>query len=133
MSQAFDPTTTYVHLTDDGSARLLPVGAELWATIAERTDLDAGRLVTAFEMHETWNVWEMHPAGDELVVLLRGDVDLVLEQDGGTRTIPLRGRGAFLIPAGAWHTMTVHAPSELLFVTPGAGTEHRPVEANPRD
>jgi len=41
--------------------------------------------------------------------------------------ITLRGRGACIVPRGQWHRAVVHEPSELLHVTRGAGTRHRPV------
>ena len=69
----------------------------------------------------------MHPAGDELVYLLSGSMDLVLFEDGGERLVPLRGRVACVVPRGVWHTARVHEPSEVLHVTRGAGTEHEPL------
>ena len=32
-----------------------------------------------------------------------------------------------VIPTGIWHRGIVRLPGELLFITAGAGTEHRPV------
>jgi hypothetical protein len=126
---AFDLTDMYVHLEDGGGASLIAVAEDFWARIGERTDLQAGRLVTSHRMTDDWPVWEMHPAGEELVVLLSGSVDLFLQKAGEeARSVSLRGRGAFLIPRGTWHTAHVYAPSLMLFVTAGAGTEHRPSE-----
>ena len=45
----------------------------------------------------TWDTWERHRAGEAMV---KGNV---------------------------WHTTIVHEPGEALFITPGAGTEHRPL------
>jgi hypothetical protein len=30
-------------------------------------------------------------------------------------------------PPNVWHTARVHEPGRALFITPGRGTEHRPV------
>ena len=123
----FDLETTYVHLADGPAARAVEVDETFWAEIATRAELHEGRLVTLHRMAETWPHWEMHPAGDELVCLLSGVVDLVLEEPDGERTIELRGRAACIVPSGVWHRAIVHAPGEVLFVTRGAGTQHRPV------
>jgi hypothetical protein len=40
-----------------------------------------GRLVTVFEMAEDWTTWEMHPEGEELLVLLSGAMTLVLDEN----------------------------------------------------
>jgi mannose-6-phosphate isomerase-like protein (cupin superfamily) len=125
----FDPTDTYVHIADGPAATLLEVGEDFWDTIASRTDLGDGRLVCAFHFSEDWTSWEVHPAGDEIVILLSGAIDLVLDEPGGERVVPLRDRGACIVPRGVWHTARVHAPSEALHITRGAGTEHRPLGA----
>jgi hypothetical protein len=126
--EVFDLARTYVHLADGPEARPLEVGADFWARLGARADLQEGRLVSAFTMTRTWDHWEMHPAGDELVVLLAGSIDLVLEAPGGPRRVPLRDRGACLVPRGVWHRAVVHRESEVLHVTRGAGTRHRPVD-----
>ena len=124
---AFDPFDTYVHLKDGPEAVLLEAGDDFWQKLPERTDLGAGRLVAVFRFEESWRSREMHPAGDELVYLLSGSMDLVLFEDGGERLVPLRGRVACVVPRGVWHTARVHEPSEVLHVTRGAGTEHEPL------
>jgi len=70
---------------------------------------------------------ECHPAGDEIVYLVSGSIDLILETESGERTVELRGRAACRVPRGLWHRAGVHAPSEVLHITRGAGTRHRPV------
>lgn len=123
----FDLHRTYVHLQPDGRATPIPVDDQFWATIATRTELHDGHLVTRGRSTEDWPHWEMHPEGEELVVLLSGAVDLVL--DDGTRewTVELRPESSTWInPRGVWHRAIVHEPSELLFVTAGRGTQHRP-------
>jgi hypothetical protein len=129
MSAAsFDLTDTYVHITDGPEAIPLEVGDDFWEKIATRTDLGDGRLVSAFRFDADWDNWERHPAGDEIVILLSGSVDLVLDEPGGERAICLRGRGACIVPRGIWHTARVHEPCETLHITRGAGTEHRPAD-----
>jgi mannose-6-phosphate isomerase-like protein (cupin superfamily) len=126
-ASAFDLTDTYIHLTDGAAATPVEVGADFWAKLGGRTDLQGGRLVVVTRETRDWPMWEMHPAGDEVVSLLSGAVDLVL-QDGNTeRIVPLRGHATVIVPQGVWHRAIVREPGEMLFVTRGAGTQHRPV------
>jgi hypothetical protein len=124
---AFDPLDTYVHLPDGPDATLLEVGPDFWRKLATRSELQGGRLISAYRFTEDWTSWERHPAGDELVFQLSGELELVLDDGGRERTVSLVGRSAAVIPRGVWHTARVRAPSEAIFVTRGAGTEHRPL------
>ena len=54
-------------------------------------DLDAAfpsfaghMLVSQYGFDEPWPTWEIHPKGDELVLLLSGDTDLVLANEDGS-------------------------------------------------
>ncbi|MBK8593414.1 MAG: hypothetical protein IPN77_30720 [Sandaracinaceae bacterium] len=125
-STPFGLEKTYVHLTADGGATPIPVTPDFWASLATRYDLDEGFLVTRMPMTEDWPHWEMHPEGEEVVILLSGAVDLLL--DGGTRqwTVELRPEtNTWINPRGVWHRGLVREPSELMFITAGRGTEHR--------
>ena len=48
-------------------------------------DGDEGRLVTTFRSETSWSRWERHPAGEEVVVLLSGRIDLVQRTGDGER------------------------------------------------
>lgn len=125
-----NPETRYVHLSNDGAIQDLLGGAAFWSLPAEEMRrFDAGWLITEFVCEDDWANWEMHPEADEFVYLLSGDVALVLELPTGTATIRLSDRGAVVVPRGVWHTARVFATSRMLFVTRGAGTEHRPSAA----
>ena len=125
----FDLADTYVHLEDGPEATSVPVGPDFWEKLGPGTPLESGRLVMIFRFTrpEDWPHWEMHPAGDEIVFLLSGALDLVVEEGGRERVIPLRHRGGCIVPRGVWHRGIVRAPGETLHVTRGAGTEHRPI------
>jgi mannose-6-phosphate isomerase-like protein (cupin superfamily) len=125
MTKGFDLTTTYLSLPDGPDVRRIEVGPDFWQTIAERTDL-AERLIGVFCYDADWTSWEVHPDGDEIVVLLSGAVDLVLEQASGEHIVELRDRSAAVVPRGVWHTANVFGPSETLHITRGAGTANRP-------
>jgi mannose-6-phosphate isomerase-like protein (cupin superfamily) len=121
----FDLDQTYVHLHDGPAAVPIEVGPTFWADIEKRTDLHDGRLVGVFHYAADWPTWEMHPAGDEIVYLLSGAVDLVLEESTGERVVELRDRAACIVPRGIWHRAIVHRAGDALHITRGAGTQIR--------
>lgn len=124
---AFDLTSTYVHLADGPAAVAIPVGPDFWQRIGERADLQRGRLVTRFHQSRTWDHWEMHPAGEEVLILLSGALDLILDGAGEQRTVAMRAGDAFIVPRGTWHRGIVHEAGELVGITYGEGTQHRPI------
>jgi uncharacterized cupin superfamily protein len=129
---AFDLERVYVHLGLGATAEPLPDfawdGEALAAyEAAHAGDGVEGRLVMIGRSGADWTVWERHPAGQELVVLLEGRMTLVQERDGAEVRIPMTAAGqAAVNPTGVWHTADVHEPCRVLYVTPGLGTEHRP-------
>ena len=127
MSKAFTLESTYVNLRPDDSASALKVGPRFWATIEKRADLGDGRLMGAVAQKADWSHWERHPGGDEILTLLSGEMDIVLETRAGGRRTRLKAGQTFVVPRGVWHRGIVRRPGELMFITPGAGTEHRPV------
>ena len=122
-----NPQRTYVHLAEDGVATELPGGEEFWSMPqAEMERYGNGWLVSEFEFASDWPNWDMHPNADEFVYLLSGSVEMHLEQQDGLRKVALNGSGAVVVPRGVWHTAKVTAPSRMLHVTRGAGTQLRP-------
>ena len=121
---------TFLHVRDGGQTDSIPVSKSFWETLASGgfPQLEQGRLMSAFTFSAPWPTWERHPAGEELVMLLSGDATVVLEESGQERSLRLAEPGAFvLVPKNVWHTARTAVPTTLLFLTPGAGTEHRPV------
>ena len=132
MPAGSDILGTYVHFRDDARAEAMPVSAQFWEELAAGgfPQLEQGRLMSAFSFSEPWTSWERHPAGEELVMLLAGEATVVLEEDGAQREFTLHQPGAFvLVPRNTWHTARTNVPTTMLFLTPGAGTEHRAVES----
>jgi len=123
----FDLFGTYVHLGATGEAPAVEGGDEFWRLPA--TELDrkfGGWLVSAYHMTADTRAWERHPSGDELLYLLSGAIDVVLEMDDGERTIELRAGSACVVPRGRWHRQIVRSPGDILSMTFGKGTQHRP-------
>lgn len=128
---AFDLTTTFIHLGLGATATPLPDfqwTPEYLERYSQRfaSDGDEGRIVVMNRQEATWDQWERHPAGEEVVVLLSGRVDLLQEIDGESRLVELRPGQAVVNPPNVWHTANVHEPGDALFITPGRGTDHRP-------
>jgi quercetin dioxygenase-like cupin family protein len=86
-----------------------------------------GRLVSMHRFTASWDAWEMHPAGHEVVVCTEGSITLIQElPDGSHRRVPLRAGEYAVNEPGVWHTADVDEPANALFITAGEGTEGRP-------
>lgn len=83
-------------------------------------------LISAYTFNCDWGMWEKHPAGDETVVLISGTATMVLKKDSGEEIVKLTEPGSFLIvPKNTWHTALISEAAEMLFITPGEGTENK--------
>lgn len=89
-----------------------------------------GRLVSMYEFTESWDSWEMHPEGAELVLCVAGTVSLTQEAiTGDVTTTTISAGQAVVNDPGVWHTADVvdaDDPPTVVFITAGLGTEHRP-------
>jgi mannose-6-phosphate isomerase-like protein (cupin superfamily) len=86
-----------------------------------------GRLVALHSFSAPWASWEMHPAGDEVVVCTAGEITLIQElADGSTTSVTLRAGDYAINPPGVWHTADVAGETTALFITAGMGTKNRP-------
>ena len=130
MTKRFSLERFPLHLGLD--ARALPqpefTGMEWFAAYAERHAADGseGRLVSMYSFSESWTSWERHPAGDEAVICIAGEITLIQELPDGTQKVPLRAGEYAINPRGVWHTADVAGHATALFITAGQGTEHRP-------
>ena len=131
MSQsALHLSSTYLRLRPDASVEPLPVDGKFWERIAagQFGDFHNEYLVVCHAFEADWDVWEMHPKGDEIVCLLSGSVTFILEGERGPQAIWLTQSGSYIIvPRGTWHTAKTQGPCRMLFITAGEGTEHRDV------
>ena len=105
-------------------------GAMDWYTdYSERHMADGaeGRLVGMHTFTQDWTSWEMHPAGDEVVLCLAGEMTLHQEFPDGRCEAVTIGAGEYAInPPGVWHTADIAGEASALFITAGSGTQHRP-------
>jgi mannose-6-phosphate isomerase-like protein (cupin superfamily) len=125
--------TNFVHLGLGAAATVEPPfdGMEWYAAYSERHCGDGieGRLVSQYSFSESWDSWEVHPSGAELVICTAGTLILHREQPNGEVETVTLGPGDYAInPAGVWHTADVPsgACATAIFITAGEGTRHRP-------
>lgn len=108
-----EPDFTGVQWYGDYAARRASDGAE-------------GRLVAMHTFDTSWDIWEMHPHGSEIVICTAGVMTLVQEIHGeAVRTTLVAGEYAINEP-GVWHTADVDGTATAVFITAGLGTQHRP-------
>lgn len=127
MKEALQIASSFVVMSDDFDAEIVTVSERLYEQLDATYGDFAGRtLISCHSFEDDWPTWEVHPKGDEFVVLLSGDVDMVLASENGDETLRLSEPGAFVIvPRGIWHTAKVRETATMLFVTPGEGTDNR--------
>ena len=123
--------TRPIHLGLGATAAIQPpfTGMEWYEDYAKRTTSDGieGRLVSLYTFTESWDSWEMHPSGYEVVLCTAGAITLHQEMADGTKATVTLGPGDYAInPPGVWHTADVGDEATALFITAGFGTEHRP-------
>jgi mannose-6-phosphate isomerase-like protein (cupin superfamily) len=119
--------STFVVIGPDQSAATVSVTPTVFEELDKRFDHFRGRLLVAsFRFDADWPTWEIHPHGDEIVVLMSGAADMILDEKAGHRVVKLAKPGEFVIvPKNTWHTARVSAPTVMLFVTPGEGTQNQ--------
>lgn len=120
-----------VHLGLEARAEPQPefTGIEWYEAYAARHVADGreGRLVALHDFAESWDSWEMHPEGDEVVVCTHGTITLIQENSTGEQERINLSPGDYAInPRGVWHTADTPGPASALFITAGTGTQHRP-------
>ena len=121
-----------VHLGLGATAEIEPIftGELSWyESYTERHAHDRfeGRLVSMHSFTESWDMWEMHPHGAEVVICTAGSITLIQEKSDGSVTSIKLGPGEYAVnEPGTWHTADVESDATALFITAGMGTEHRP-------
>jgi mannose-6-phosphate isomerase-like protein (cupin superfamily) len=120
---------TGLRLRPDASVEPLPIDADFWQRImtGQLGTFHHEYLVLTFSYDRDWPIWEKHPNGDEIVMLLDGRTTMVLEMDGRERLVELDESCSYVVvPRGTWHTARTKTACRMLFITAGEGTEHRP-------
>ena len=121
-----------IHLGLGATAQIEPefTGEMPWYMdyLARHADDGAeGRLVTLHSFTKSWDVWEVHPRGSEVVLCTAGSITLHQESPDGQATTVTLGPGEYAINApGVWHTADIDGEATAVFVTAGLDTQHRP-------
>lgn len=120
-----------IHLGIGATAEVEPefTGSPDWyMDYSQRHSADGaeGRLVSMHSFNQSWDSWEMHPNGHEVVLCVAGSITLHQEHaDGSQQTVTLRPGEYAVNPPGTWHTADVEHEATAVFVTAGLGTEVR--------
>ncbi len=120
-----------IHLGSGASAEVEPefTGDMAWYQgYGERHGADGveARLVSMHSFSESWDTWEVHPHGSEVVLCVAGSMILHQEwSDGSKKAVQLQAGEYAVNEPGVWHTADVNGEATALFITAGLGTEHR--------
>ena len=119
--------TTFAVISPDQNVSLEENNSTIYPRLnANYNDFKGHQLVAWHEFSEDWESWEMHPAGDEILVVVRGEITLLLQTEDGEQQTTLSQEGDYaVIPKGIWHTALVDSLVKVLFITPGEGTQHK--------
>lgn len=120
MTRTFDLSRSVLGLKRDGRASLVP-----WES-GPPPRVDGFVIGAPFMTRNPPHGGEMHPDGDEVLFLVSGRVDVVLEEDGAETIVEVGPGQAVVVPRGVWHRVLLREPSQLLHITPGPGGEWRP-------
>jgi mannose-6-phosphate isomerase-like protein (cupin superfamily) len=123
---------TYLRLRPDSSIEPLHLADDFWPRLmsGKLGTFHHEYLVTTHSYDKDWPNWEMHPNGDEIVMLLEGSTTMVLEIGGGEKLVELNESCAYVVvPRGTWHTSRARGPCRMLFITAGEGTQTRAAQA----
>lgn len=132
MSDVFDIGRHPIHLGLGATAESEPLftGDMSWFdAYGARHGQDGaeGRLVSMSTFTGSWDVWEMHPVGAEVVLCTAGTITLHQEAPDGARSSVELTAGQYAVNTpGTWHTADVQGEATVLFITAGQGTQHRP-------
>jgi len=125
---AFDLETTYLALDGAGAVTQMEGGEAFWRNVATKAPA-GGTLVTVNGGEGDWPHWEMHPAGEEVLVVLEGSARILFEHpDGRTETRDMKRGVTLVVPRGVWHRALDQHGLKTLFITYGTGTQHRPAQ-----
>ena len=116
----FDPGANTVGLDRKLDARLLPSRPD------PAIPVDGLTIGLATMTENSPHGGEMHPDGDEVLVLVSGRVRVVFEEPAFA-DIDLAPGDGLIVPRGAWHRVDILEPSRIFYATPGPNGDYRPL------
>ncbi|MDO6708166.1 cupin domain-containing protein [Photobacterium sp. 1_MG-2023] len=123
-----------LRLRPDAGIEELAIDETFWPRLmaGQLGDFHNEYLVSLYEFSENWPSSEIHPLGDEVVILLEGAAVFQLELKEGMHAVELSQPGAYVfVPKGTWHTAKIQQHAKMLFITAGEDTQHRPHSDSP--
>lgn len=119
----------FIVINSDKKATIEPYDQTLYQRLDKNYNNFVGHeLVSCHEFEQDWTSWEMHPKGDEVIILLSGKATFVLDLPESNKCIELKEEGSvIIIPKNVWHTVKTKIKTKLLFITPGENTQHKSV------
>lgn len=133
MTQTFDLAKTFIHLDGSGGAEPVEVTRSFWSGNAAGNYV---RLVGVFDFDTSKDLHasteEVHPEADEVLFVISGEIELVLEDGGVQRVVPLGAGEATIVPRGRWHRLVMRRPGRILFINSRAGMQSRPRRSTER-
>src|SRR5438132_589758 len=115
MTTRFDLETTFLGMDGAGKVVLLPVGPDFWATIDDNPNVGS-TLVSMSVGQGDWAHWEMHPEGDEVLVLIDGTQRIIFDRDGREEAHDMTPGRTLLVPARVWHRAVNQRNARVLFM-----------------
>lgn len=116
--ERFDLTQTFARLTDVGDIEAVPLTTTFWRGKGAAASGDRFVGIVDFsssrDLHSSSQ--EVHPDGDELIVLLAGALDVMIDDGSNESAIALDNGHAAVVPRGAWHRLVIREPGRLLFI-----------------
>jgi mannose-6-phosphate isomerase-like protein (cupin superfamily) len=127
VTECIDLSRTFVHLSNQGDAQPIEVTPRFWRESSSKPLYD--RVVGAFEFDSAEDLHpsmqEMHPESDELLFVVSGALDVILQEGDQERTVTLAAGQAAIVPRGVWHRLTMRKPGKLLFINSRTGMGSR--------
>lgn len=68
-------------------------------------------------------LWERHPAGDEMLQVIEGELDLTVLTGTGPVEMTLRPGSVFVVPRGLWHSPRPRGLVTLMHLSNAEGSE----------
>ena len=101
-SNTTDPSKTYFQMKPNGKSHAWSA-KDFWEATKTGKGLESpfGYLVARYNFSRTWDHWECHANGDELLIAIEGSMQLLLEIDGKEKSVTLAAPNSFLVPAGS--------------------------------
>lgn len=124
MVNPIDNSKYYVEVKKDFTACIIEGGAAFWARPPE--EISAGHqvlMVTIFESRENWLTQEMHPLGDEIITLMSGEVEFILNPGREEEKVRVKAGETIVIPKGTWHTAAIISQAVAQHILMGQGTQ----------